>query len=64
MIKSAPTLLCAVPRRTLAALLLGAASAGLAQAAPIDWQGVGPFDIARTETTIAQFRAVVAATGT
>jgi formylglycine-generating enzyme len=36
----------------------------LAGAAPIDWQPVGPVDIARTETTVAQFRAFVQATGT
>ena len=46
----------------LPALLFALATA--APAAPIDWQPVGRFDIARTETTIAQFRAFVAATGT
>jgi formylglycine-generating enzyme required for sulfatase activity len=45
-----PALLCALTTSALAA--------------PIDWQPVGHFDIARTETTIAQFRAFVAATGT
>ncbi len=33
-------------------------------AADIDWIRVGDFDIARTETTVAQFRRFVAATGT
>lgn len=32
--------------------------------AQIDWQPMGSFDIARTETTIAQFRRYVEATGT
>jgi formylglycine-generating enzyme len=35
-----------------------------AAAEPITWQRVGGFEIARTETTIAQFRAFVQATGT
>ena len=48
----------------LAAALLPAALAAAAQAAPIDWQRVGAFEIARTETTIAQFRAFAQATGT
>ena len=45
-------------------------SAALAHAAPasassgLDWQRVGAFEIARTETTIAQFRRFVEATGT
>ena len=45
-------------------------SATLAHAAPasassgLDWQRVGAFEIARTETTIAQFRRFVEATGT
>lgn len=34
-----------------------------APATGIDWQRVGTFDIARTETTVAQFRAFVQATG-
>ncbi|MCA3240361.1 MAG: SUMF1/EgtB/PvdO family nonheme iron enzyme [Rubrivivax sp.] len=46
----------------LPALLVALATS--TRAAPIDWQPVGRFDIARTETTIAQFRAFVAATGT
>lgn len=48
--------------RQLLTLLL-ALSAGTAAAAPVDWQRVGGFEIARTETTIAQFRAFVQATG-
>ncbi len=48
----------------LPAALLPAALAAAAQAAPIDWQRVGAFEIARTETTIAQFRAFAQATGT
>ena len=31
--------------------------AGAAQAAPLDWVNLGPFSIARTETTVAQFRS-------
>jgi len=34
-----------------------------ADASRIDWQAVGPFSIARTETTVAQFRRFVDATG-
>ncbi|MFN8894142.1 MAG: formylglycine-generating enzyme family protein [Betaproteobacteria bacterium] len=48
----------------LPAALLPAALAAAAQAAPIDWPRVGAFEIARTETTIAQFRAFAQATGT
>ncbi len=40
------------------------AATGPAAAAPIDWQRIGAFEIARTETTIAQFRAFAQATGT
>jgi formylglycine-generating enzyme required for sulfatase activity len=54
-----------------AALVLAASSAAATPAtspATIDWQPIGPgkgrFEIARTETTIAQFRAFVQATGT
>lgn len=50
-----------IARLAVAALAVAAASAA---AAPIDWQRIGRFDIARTETTIAQFRAFVQATGT
>jgi formylglycine-generating enzyme required for sulfatase activity len=56
--------------RGAAALLVTAIAAGnlAAAAAPnpaaIDWQPVGAFEIARTETTVAQFRAFVRATGT
>ncbi len=48
----------------LIAPVLVALAAAPATAAPIDWQPVGRFEIARTETTIAQFRAFVQATGT
>ena len=52
------------PPGTRAALLPAAlALAAAAQAAPIDWQRVGAFEIARTETTIAQFRAFAQASG-
>lgn len=37
---------------------------GLASGAGIDWQTVGAFAIARTETTVGQFRRFVQATGT
>ena len=36
----------------------------LADASQIDWQAVGSFGIARTETTVAQFRRFANATGT
>jgi formylglycine-generating enzyme required for sulfatase activity len=49
-------------RHRLLALVL--AATGPAAAAPIDWQRIGAFEIARTETTIAQFRAFAQATGT
>ncbi len=54
-------------RRTCATVL--ALAAVTASAAPIDWQPIdgprtGRIDVARTETTIAQFRAFVQATGT
>ncbi len=39
-----------------------AAALANAAAAPIDWQRIGAFEIARTETTIAQFRAYAQAT--
>ncbi len=48
------------PWRLLPALL---AAALPATAMPIDWQRIGAFEIARTETTIAQFRAHAQATG-
>jgi formylglycine-generating enzyme len=44
-------------------LALASSSPGLAQAAGIEWQRVGAFDIARTETTVGQFRRYVQATG-
>jgi len=54
--------------RCASALLVGAAVGGAAAAATdpaaIDWQPVADFEIARTETTVAQFRAFVQATGT
>jgi formylglycine-generating enzyme len=46
------------------AIVLLALASGPALATPIAWQPVGGFEIARTETTIAQFRAFVQATGT
>lgn len=39
-------------------------AATAAPAAGIDWVRVGAFEVARTETTVGQFRAFVAATGT
>lgn len=54
-------------RRLLAAALLAPAlPAGAAAAGPagIDWVRVGAFEIARTETTVGQFRRFVQATGT
>ena len=45
------------------AVLASLALASAAAAAPIDWQRVGSFEIARTETTVAQFRAFAEATG-
>jgi formylglycine-generating enzyme len=52
-------------RRPLIALLLGATGLAAAATNPagIDWQAVGRFEIARTETTIGQFSRYVAATG-
>ena len=47
--------------------LLSVAQAGAGASQPsasLDWQAVGMFDIARTETTIAQFRRFAQATGT
>ena len=52
-------------RRAVATLALAGCSAAWAAAenpGAIDWQRVGAFDIARTETTIAQFAHFVAAT--
>ena len=49
------------PWRLLPVLL---ATAWPASAAPIEWQRVGTFEIARTETTIAQFRVFAQATRT
>jgi formylglycine-generating enzyme required for sulfatase activity len=55
------------PLLLLLPLLLVAPAAG-AQPAPnpaaLDWQRIGSFEIARTETTIAQFRRFAEATGT
>ncbi|MCU0969908.1 MAG: formylglycine-generating enzyme family protein [Rubrivivax sp.] len=53
--------------RLAACLALLPAGAGVLAAAPaagIDWVRVGAFEIARTETTVGQFRAFAAATGT
>lgn len=54
--------------RSLAAFVLtaatGAAGAVPANPAGIDWQPIAGFEIARTETSIGQFRRYVAATGT
>jgi len=49
-----------------AATTAAAAAGGAAPANPagIDWQPVGAFAIARTETTVGQFRRFAAATGT
>ncbi len=44
-------------------LALSAPLATAANPADIDWQAVGRFEIARTETTVAQFGRFVAATG-
>jgi formylglycine-generating enzyme len=59
------TILLRLPGAAAALLLAGAA---LAQSATpslgIDWQPVGTFDIARTETTVGQFRRFVDATRT
>jgi sulfatase modifying factor 1 len=55
-------------RRAGAAVLLGAAAAAVAipatSPAGIAWVRVGDFEIARTETTVGQFRRFVQATGT
>jgi sulfatase modifying factor 1 len=61
-IRRAPVLLCG----TAAALLLAwpaAVPASTPPASGIDWQPVGSFAIARTETTIGQFRRFAEATG-
>lgn len=50
--------------RFAACAALVAAGAARADPADIDWQPVGAFAIARTETTVAQFARFVAATGT
>jgi formylglycine-generating enzyme len=47
----------------VAVLPVRAQAPGPANPAVIDWQRVGDFDIARTETTIAQFRRYAQATG-
>lgn len=46
------------------AFLAGACTVAHADASRIDWLAVGNFNIARTETTVAQFRRFVEATGT
>ena len=51
---------CLLPALLAAALPVAAAPT----AAAIDWQRVGAFEIARSETTIAQFRAFAQATRT
>jgi len=55
------------PAALLAACLAGQPAAGSAAPAAadpgIDWQRVGPLEVARTETTIGQFRRFVQATG-
>lgn len=49
--------------RRLALALLAAHTAAAADPAAIDWVRVGRFEIARTETTVAQFARYAAATG-
>jgi formylglycine-generating enzyme required for sulfatase activity len=51
------------PRVSIALLLCLAATTVRADASRIDWQAVGSFSIARTETTVAQFRRFAEATG-
>jgi formylglycine-generating enzyme required for sulfatase activity len=62
---------CLHARFALALVLLGAASAASPAGDPatpnpagIDWVSIGPFAMARTETTVGQFRRYVQATGT
>jgi formylglycine-generating enzyme required for sulfatase activity len=48
----------------LAALCLAGTPAAAANPAGVDWVAIGAFDIARTETTVGQFRRFIEATGT
>jgi len=54
----------ALPSSLLLALLLPAAALAQSNPAGIDWVPLGDFAIARTETTIGQFRRFAEATGT
>lgn len=47
----------------LAALCFAGTQAAAANPAGVDWVAIGAFDIARTETTVGQFRRFVEATG-
>ncbi len=53
-----------LPRATFLGLLVAIQPVAQADASRIDWQAVGNFSIARTETTVAQFRRFAEATRT
>lgn len=53
-----------IPRSVALIAAAWCTAAAAADPATIDWQRVGAFEIARTETTVAQFSRFVAATGT